>query len=95
MKFQTIIDELPTNDLPNLYLYIEEKCVVDYKTDSQSIKLISDSKCLPEEMVSMEELIKYIEELEYSTNILTLYCEDINKQLNSYICLKNKLILSF
>lgn len=95
MVLQEIIKNSPSTDCTNIYLYIDDKCVVDYKPGESSIQLISHKECIEEEKVTLAELIEYSKELDFSEEVLTLECEYERQQLNSFEWLKSKLILSF
>ena len=95
MTLQEIIKNIPVVNLSDIYVYIDNKCAVDYKPGDLSIQLISQTECTEDEKVSLAELIKYSKELEISEEILTLECEYERQELKSFEWLENKLILSF
>lgn len=95
MVLQEIIKNSPSSDYVNIYLYIDDKCVVDYKPGESSIQLIAHKECIEGEKVSLAELIDYSKELDFSEEVLTLECEYERQELNTFTWLTNKLLLSF
>lgn len=95
MNLEEIKNNCETKDLSSIYIYKDDKCVWDYKAGFESIQLISDTPCLDDEKVSLQELLDYANDLEVPINILNLECEDERKQFSSYKWLENKIILSF
>lgn len=92
---QEIIKSCPFQNYVDIYLYVEGNCVWDYKEGKKSILLISETPCIENEKVTLQELIDYSNELDYPNDILTLECEQEMLPLKSYEWLDKKLILFY
>lgn len=95
MTFEEIIKSAPEVDPKNIYVYVGEVCVWDYKAGDNSILLISEPPCLENEKVTLCELINYANDLDLPIEVLTLQCEDKREKYNTAEWSNDSLILSF
>jgi len=97
MTLLEVIKQSPTPDYHLVNLYIENNPVYDYKDIGTSLSLISLPLLLDDGMdiLNLQELIDFSNQLEYSDNILTLICEDKGINLNTIKWTENQLIFYY
>lgn len=97
MTLLDILRTAPSGDYSSVEVYVGDNPAYDYKGSLDSIYIISqpfgDSHQI--ETLTVQEIINFSEELEVSEENLKFICEYESQELNSFIWLENKLILSF
>lgn len=97
MTLLDILKECPTQDLSSVEVWVIDHPAYDFKGDSNGILLISQpfGNSLEIETLTLQEVVDFGKELEYSEEDIILICEYEMEDLKSFIWRGNKLVLDF
>lgn len=97
MTLLEIINKCPVQDFSDTHVWVENNPVYDFKGDSNGILLISQplGDSLEIEPVTLEEIVNFSIELDFSEEDIILVCEYEMEDLKSSEWHGNKLTLYF
>ena len=97
MTLLDILNECPVQDLSSAEVWVIDYPAYDFKGYENGILLISQpfGNSLEIETLTLQEVVDFGKELDYSEDRIVLMCEYEMQELKSFTWKENKLVLDF